>query len=328
MTSAADLPTHPSYSLAYSSTHLTDMVSEAAMISRKEQVSLAHAKRLFNKLQGDSSFTTDALSHMAVQPLKELWSNGTDECRTNGNSEHAPKHNGPALSVKLDAEPAVEDMDVDNAVETNGAHPEHEHPSTTRQTVNGAEPTTNGASHGGDMEGIQTNGEEHHSPAGDDVSETASQQNAHRMTTRARAQAASTPSPPSSPSSAIHPVHPLFTFKDDDLPDRDFGLPPAEAEETRMLFMAYVQKQEEISRVTTDLYHGMLQGERMRQDVFKWTKAEAHLGEMSDGEDWYDREEWNLDEDLMKGKDEEEDDTQVAGKKSTRQRRKPDKEDR
>ena len=92
--------------------------------------------------------------------------------------------------------------------------------------------------------------------------------------------------------------------------------------------MAYVQKQEEISRVATELYHGMLQGERMRQDVFKWSKAEAHLGEMSDGEDWYDREEWNLEEDLIKGKDEEEDDTQVAGKKSTRQRRKPDKEDR
>ena len=73
-----------------------------------------------------------------------------------------------------------------------------------------------------------------------------------------------------------------------------------------MLLMALVQKQEEISRAATDLYTGMLSGERMRQDVFKWSKAEAHVGEMSDGEDWYDREEWGLDQDLAKGKDEEE----------------------
>ena len=95
-----------------------------------------------------------------------------------------------------------------------------------------------------------------------------------------------------------------------------------------MLLMALVQKQEEISRAATDLYTGMLSGERMRQDVFKWSKAEAHVGEMSDGEDWYDREEWGLDQDLAKGKDEEEDEAVVQGKKSTRQRRKPDKDDR
>jgi hypothetical protein len=95
-----------------------------------------------------------------------------------------------------------------------------------------------------------------------------------------------------------------------------------------MLLMAYVQKQEEVSRATADLYQGLLQADRMRQDVFKWSKAEGHLGEMSDGEDWYDNEEWDLDQDLVKGRDEEDDETAVAGKKSTRQRRKPDKEDR
>jgi hypothetical protein len=95
-----------------------------------------------------------------------------------------------------------------------------------------------------------------------------------------------------------------------------------------MLLMAYVQKQEEVARITSDLYQGLLQADRMRQDVYKWSKAEAHVGEMSDGEDWYDNEEWGLDQDLAKGRDEEEDDTAVAGKKSTRQRRKPDKDDR
>ena len=66
----------------------------------------------------------------------------------------------------------------------------------------------------------------------------------------------------------------------------------------------------------------------MRRDVFKWSKAEAHVGELSDGEDWYDKEEWGLEQDLIKGRDEEDDETAAAGKKSTRQRRKPDKDDR
>ena len=149
------------------------------------------------------------------------------------------------------------------------------------------------------------------------------------MTTRTRARAAaSTPSPPQSPSGSTNDMHPFFIIPVDSLPDRGFGLPPNEAEETRMLLMAYVQKQEEVARITSDLYQGLLQADRMRQDVFKWSKAEAHVGEMSDGEDWYDNEEWSLDQDLAKGRDEEEDETAVAGKKSTRQRRKPDKDDR
>jgi hypothetical protein len=126
----------------------------------------------------------------------------------------------------------------------------------------------------------------------------------------------------------VNQIHPLFAFATESLPDRDFGLPPNEAEETRMLLMAYIQKQEEVARVTSDLYQGLLQADRMRQDVFKWSKAEAHIGEMSDGEDWCDNEEWGLEHDLIKGRDEEEDDTAATGKKSTRQRRKPDKEDR
>lgn len=148
------------------------------------------------------------------------------------------------------------------------------------------------------------------------------------MTTRARAQAASDHSPPPSPSTIVNQIHPLFTYPTSSLPDRDFGLPPAEAEDTRMLLLAFVQKQEEIARAGTDLYLGMLQGERMRQNVYSWSKAEGHVGEMSDGEDWYDKEEWGLTEDLVKGRDEEEDESAVQGKKSTRQRRKPDKDDR
>lgn len=191
-----------------------------------------------------------------------------------------------------------------------------------KEITNGDGPDTNGVLHDEEHHKAEENGD-----AAEEASDTASQLTAHRMTTRARANVASTPSPPPSPDGA-ESIHPLFLFSADSLPDRDVGLPITEAEETRIVLMAYIQKQEEVARATADLYHGLLQADRMRQDVFKWAKSEAHVGEMSDGEDWYDNEEWNLEHDLMKGRDEEDDDTAVAGKKSTRQRRKPDKEDR
>jgi hypothetical protein len=42
---------------------------------------------------------------------------------------------------------------------------------------------------------------------------------------------------------------------------------------------------------------------------------------MSDGEDWYDKEEWGLDEDLKKGQDEEEEDNTTQQPKKTRARK-------
>jgi hypothetical protein len=318
LTSAADLPNHPALSVAYTSRHLTDLADETGALSRKEQVTIARAKILFTKLVGDSSFAPAALAEMGNAPFHSTWTNGTARQQANGDTTHTEVETQEATADTADVE--MEDAGQVNGTQTNGANGE-----THLDRPNGMElePVTNGTSH--DTDGEKTvEGED----APDDASETASQQTAHRMTTRARAQAASTPSPPQSPSSGINAIHPLFAFSADSIPDRDLGLPPNEAEETRLLLMAYVQKQEEIARATTDLYRGLLQADRMRQDVFKWSKAEGHVGEMSDGEDWYDGDEWNLDQDLIKGRDEEEDETAAAGKKSTRQRRKPDKEDR
>jgi hypothetical protein len=316
LTSAADLPTHPALSLAYTSKHLTNLTNETGALSRKEQITIARAKTLFAKLVGDSSFAPDALAGMGAAPFHSVWTNGRTPQRDNADGEHQNDELPDATCLTEDVDMA--DAGQANVTQHNGTNGEA-HP----DQANGAAPVTNGASH--DYDGENTaEGED----AADDASDTASQQTAHRMTTRARAQAASTPSPPQSPISGVNAIHPLFAFSADSIPDRDLGLPPNEAEETRMLLMAYVQKQEEIARATSDLYRGLLQADRMRQDVFKWSKAESHLGEMSDGEDWYDGEEWNLDQDLLKGRDEEEDETAAAGKKSTRQRRKPDKEDR
>lgn len=149
---------------------------------------------------------------------------------------------------------------------------------------------------------------------------------AHRMTTRAQAQAVSDKTRSSHTRSptpdALNPpyIHPLFIAPQTALPDRDFGLPLTEAEETRRILMMWVQKQEEVVRGVERLYEGLLKVDRMRKTVYKWCKAEGHVGEMSDGEDWYDKEEWGLEEDLKKGQLEEEDDTVIQGKK-TRGRR-------
>lgn len=118
-------------------------------------------------------------------------------------------------------------------------------------------------------------------------------------------------------------IHPMFLPPAGAQVDRDLGLPENEAEDIRRLLALYVQKQEEVCRGAKRLHAGLLRAEHLRKDVLHWAKAEAHCGpnrDMSDGEDWYDKEEWGLVDDLKKGQDEEEEDTVTAGKK-TRARR-------
>ena len=144
-----------------------------------------------------------------------------------------------------------------------------------------------------------------------------------RRITRAQAQAdkVTASSRSESPQDWESPqIHPLFLLPAEIKPIADMGLPALEAAETRQLLALYVQKQEEVCRGAQRLYEGLLRADRQRKEVYKWCKAEAHVGELSDGEDWYDKEEWGLDEDLRKGHAEEEEDTVVQGKK-TRGRR-------
>ncbi|KAA8632132.1 hypothetical protein SMACR_07905 [Sordaria macrospora] len=114
-------------------------------------------------------------------------------------------------------------------------------------------------------------------------------------------------------------IHPIFLAPRTSHPDRDFGLPEQEAEDVRRLLQLYVQKQEEVCRGTRKLYEGLRKADRYRQTVLSWAKAEAHSGanrDMSDGEDWYDKEEWGLTEELKKGEDEVEEETAVTQKKT------------
>ncbi|KAF2745212.1 hypothetical protein M011DRAFT_488436 [Sporormia fimetaria CBS 119925] len=323
LTSAADLPNHPGYSPAYTSKHLTNLMLECGAISRKERVTLARAKVLFDKMLGDPAFIPESVDNLTYgENLQSPWAGllpSVKEPQTNGDTLG---HDSTRPSTAADT-PTAGDVPMPDAEQPNGVARSNAEDNTL---PNGAPQAQDPKPNNHTVDERPPNGEREPTPM-DDMSDTASQQ-AHRMTTRARAQAASDLSAPASPSSVINSVHPLFTFPKDSLPDRDFGLPHAEAEETRILLLALVQKQEEIAKAANDLYSGLLEGERMRHDVFSWCKAEAHVGEMSDGEDWYDREEWGLTEDLAKGRDEEEDDTATQGKKSTRQRRTKDKDDR
>ncbi|TGJ88239.1 hypothetical protein E0Z10_g569 [Xylaria hypoxylon] len=117
------------------------------------------------------------------------------------------------------------------------------------------------------------------------------------------------------------PIHPMFIPPRSARPDRDLGIPEGEAEDIRRVFQLFVQKQEEVCRGVKRLYEGLLRAERMRNTVLQWSKYEAHAGpnrDMSDGEDWYDKEEWGFEEDLKKGQDEEEDEPQTTKKTRTR----------
>ncbi|KAL3469326.1 RXT2-like protein [Aspergillus californicus] len=139
-----------------------------------------------------------------------------------------------------------------------------------------------------------------------------------RMTTRAQANAGqpqqdyesgrASPSTSSETLSSLPTPHPLYLVPDSVRPDSNFGLPPNEAEDTRRLLWSYVQKQEETVRGFEHMLENLLRACRMKEDVFEWCKAEGHVGELSDGEDWYDREKWGLaeGEDLKKGADEDE----------------------
>ncbi|KKA29844.1 hypothetical protein TD95_000425 [Thielaviopsis punctulata] len=117
-------------------------------------------------------------------------------------------------------------------------------------------------------------------------------------------------------------VHPFFAAPLNARPDKNMGLPDAEAEEMRRLLQAYVQKQEEVCRGARKLFEGLLKAQRLRQTVMTWARTEAHCGpdnDMSDEEDWYDKEYLGITDDLKKGQDEEEEDTTTT--KKTRNRK-------
>lgn len=126
--------------------------------------------------------------------------------------------------------------------------------------------------------------------ADESVEDTDSAAPPHRMTTRRQAN-----NNGRSPTPAIPPIDAFFGFPADAVPDPRMGLPQNMADEGTLALSTYISKQEEIVRQLQELHSGLLRALKMRQNVWKWCRAEGHVGEMSDNEDWVDFEEWDID---------------------------------
>lgn len=152
----------------------------------------------------------------------------------------------------------------------------------------------------------------------------------HRMTTR------SANAPPASSATPLPELDPFFVPRKD-IVDRTFGIPPIEAEETTRLLLAASQRQDEVLRGLNQIQELLLKADRMRKQVWSMARSmegyrnhaaakglpvdgnHEDWGELTDGEDFFDMEEWRVDEPLGKGVEEEAEE-ELPGKK-TRGRR-------
>lgn len=355
-----DLSSHPTLSRPFTTRTLTDLARQSRDITHKENAALWKVKHLHTKLVGDHVWVPcqmmetadDLLLYQEPQIPKVQGQRSVNSDTSMLRLEAAPMNagtngqslvNGEAPAVgKEDSAPnkdAAEDADtsmvdadvtIDEDMGNTESKPETERdkdghtpldnsriaPSAGKNGVDGhgqrpdkhpqgsgRGPLTNGAS-----KAAGQNGDSHNATNGHGVN-----------------------LPGSGPMSAASWdafdemfIHPIFLAPRTAQPNRDLGIPEGEAEDLRRLLQLYVQKQEEVCRGAKRLSEGLQRADRLRKTVFQWSKYEAHVGanrDMSDGEDWYDKEEWGFEEDLKKGQDEEEEDTTQPTKKSTRTRR-------
>ena len=261
-------------------------LKESADLTQKQR----SATSLDTSVQGDNLAT-------AVMDGRAIPSNGHSAAK------EAVAADLPATTLGLEYPPQRDmtsvngDTDMANAVEE-------------RRVSGGATPDANTTAIDFGLAGNQPHDStrEAASQSGEDND---SRHQSHRMTTRAQAHRGShSPSRHRSDSepSSVPAIHPIFQFPVTAICDETAGLPTHVADESRACLLQYVSKQEEVLRQQRRLLENLRKALDMRRNVLRWCKAEAHVGEMSDGEDWYDKEEWNLDADLVKGREEEDDD--------------------
>ncbi|KAK4457838.1 RXT2-like protein [Cladorrhinum samala] len=336
LTSVTDLPGHPTLSRPFTSKALTELADQARVIMQRENKALWKAKPLLTKLVGDNTWApcglmegpgdsdellfTDTISffnrpaHPAAAAAASATVNGTQGLLAAGgvgkgkeveragsrlqdgvvNGEGKSEPNGDEIPAQINGAPKPDEAD-----KPNGAAPQEDAGDKADEDV--------------------------------EMADAAEQQSTERLPSitypairleppdgRSNGRAESTPVSPSSPDAPPF-IHPLFLAPPAARQDRNMGIPDGEADEVRRLLQAYVQKQEEVCRGAKRLYEQLLRADRLRSKVLMWSKAEAHSGpnrDMSDGEDWYDKEEWGLTEDLKKGEDEVEEDLATTQKKT------------
>ncbi|EHK23879.1 uncharacterized protein TRIVIDRAFT_45722 [Trichoderma virens Gv29-8] len=356
LTASTDLPTHPVFSKPFTSHTLTELVKQSSGIMQKENRSLWQVRHLWTSLCGDSTwvpcstmvgtndidfYTKNNEAH-PPQDLSKAGDNVSSPSNVNGEKKpdasapHTAGTNEPAKSdekcaaASADADVPMGDAESpgkrktppkqDEAMETDDAVPKEQSDETQDAKKENGKSTPNGDT------GRNTNGRE---PSNENTSQGRKKgsrlpsEDVQMQDSVEQANKTSQENPEAKQDAEASYIHPMFLPPSNASLDRNLGLPDAEAEDIRRLLALYVQKQEEVCRGAARLHMGLLRAQRLRKDVLDWSKAEAHCGpnrDMSDGEDWYDKEEWGLTEDLKKGQDEEEEDTATAGKK-TRNRR-------
>jgi hypothetical protein len=340
LTAASELATHPSMSRPYYDTSITEMIKISENNLHHERASLARMKSLLLSFRGDASYAPGALfmtefDETLLADHDDTASNASadghsveqlpitaDQAASNTQKNGVESSTG-ASQPKINGEPQTDGST--HIRDFNGTSTQNDTTSDPDTSMADAPQTNGDTQPNGTPNGAPTNGTNH--PDNDDDADNDSGSEAgHRMTTRRRAAASQSHTPSEAGDAAPHPaaatpaVHPLFLIPERAIPANNFGLPPAEADDTRRLLVLHVQKQEEVVRQTEELLSGLMRAERMRAEVLKAAKAEAHVGELSDGEDWYDKTEWGLTDDLAKGKEELVEEEEVVGKK-TRGRR-------
>ncbi|KAH6648109.1 RXT2-like protein [Truncatella angustata] len=340
LTAVTELPSHPTLSRPYTSRTLVDLTIQARDIMYKENTALWNIKHLHTKLVGDHIWVPTEMMetpndiHFFQEPaLPNGLSLGQPSVKSDASmllldaapaaSTHGqPSTNGEETSVSnkdvtIDEETAADDESKPSAGEDMNREGDHVDSDSKMEEASGTseveikkpktsskKPLTNGALRKAEQNGVSShdhalqrtmNGSEINLPGSAPMS-IASVDGLDDMF-----------------------IHPIFLAPKSSKPERDLSIPEQEAEDLRRLLQAYCQKQEEVCRGTKRLHEGLLRAERLRKTVIQWSKYEAHVGpnrDMSDGEDWYDKEEWGLEEDLKKGADEEEEDTTTQPKKT------------
>ena len=357
LTAASELENHPALSAPYKSKVLQNMTRQAGETLQKERRCLANLKVLMTDLRGDHRwipggrfyspddsmlYAADSIPNFNTDPPR-----GAVGAARQAGREQEPDAVGTIGSVNKSAvrrsaepdkasEPSRLDdvlpatareagqpdhVERDLTVESNATKETRLLRGSTEPEIRAGEPSMQSKS-AGDQGAAASSPPAN--PSANDAGGHEASSPPPRMITRGRAQAQASHAHPDSPAQLAGdadpdpaPVHALFVSPESARPGRGCGLPAAEADETRRTLAALVQKQEEVVHGTAQLYEGLLRADRLARTVWGWCRAEAHAGEMSDGEDWVDGEAWDLEGPLKKGQEEPEDTVE----KKTRGRR-------
>ena len=348
LTAVTDLPTHPTLSRPFTSKALSELVKQCCSLMQKESAALWKVKPMLTKLIGDNTWVpcgtmiepndldlfTDTASFIrrpTKPPTTTADANETNPPRDTG------KENGDGGShdpTQGDGPQGTEDGKGKDKETVDGQRQPETRADTNGEMENAASAVkgtaktnqVNGNTRSEPGDSAEMNGETQRDgnptktegSAGGDI-DMAEARDPERVPEPGTQNGGSRAVSAGTESQDDLFIHPFFLAPRSAHPDRDLALPENEAEDLRRLLQLYVQKQEEVCRGTKKLYEGLLKADRYRRTVWQWSKAEAHCGpnrDMSDGEDWYDKEEWGLTEDLKKGEDEVEEDTTQTQKKT------------